>query len=451
MKTRTTKETFYEDIADLREQGGYYLEKNIFFLKYAGEKKRILDIGCNDGFFAEKLKAAGHTVVGIDISKAMLAEAKKKGIDVYKVNVESEKIPFPDASFDIVILSDIIEHIFDTDRLLAECYRLLVSKGKLFISTPNVASLGRRCMLLLGISPYLEFSPHLSTNGLPSVGHIRYYTVKTLSEQLNYHNFSVNTIEGDLCVVGPFSMRSFAQKIPTFCRQLLVVAEKASNIEKPEWEKYFYSRYKPVEKEWGIQDLMLHRQWYQGWLDYILSKHPTDFKDKTVLEIGCGLGATSSLLSDMGAKVTATDVSPKMLSIASKLRPDIEFFYMDIRKKVSAKKTYDYMFGFEVLEHIDRLEDAGKTIFTLLNKTGVFIGTTPYPYKKNMSDKTHVNVHYPEFWKTYFKKLGFSSVEIYPLSCFPYLWRIHSKLNIILPFFTGTPLFVSTQLIIAKK
>lgn len=226
MKHTPGRGTFYETVADSREQGGYFPEKSIFFLKFAGQKKKILDIGCNDGFFSEKLKNTGHIVTGIDISEQMLAQAKKRGIQVKKVDIESETLPFSDNSFDIVLLSDVIEHIFDTDRLLSECHRVLTPRGKLLISTPNIASLGRRFMLLFGISPYLEFSTHLETNGLPSVGHIRYYTVATLKKQLDYNRFRVLHIEGDLCNIGPVIVHTIGKWIPSFCRQLFVVAEK---------------------------------------------------------------------------------------------------------------------------------------------------------------------------------------------------------------------------------
>ena len=55
------------------------------------------------------------------------------------------------------------------------------------ISTPNIASLGRRLMLLFGLNPIIEVSP----NEAESSGHIRYFTFKSLEKLLNKHGFKV--------------------------------------------------------------------------------------------------------------------------------------------------------------------------------------------------------------------------------------------------------------------
>jgi ubiquinone/menaquinone biosynthesis C-methylase UbiE len=188
---------FYEKVQeDGRETGGYADVKIEFIKKQTGRGKRVLEIGCNDGFIGEKLLHQGNDVYGVDIVKRNLSYAEKRGIKTKLCNVEKQKMPFPDNYFDVVIIGDVIEHVFDTDAVLDECYRVLKKRGKLLLTTPNVASLGRRIMLLFGISPFLEYSIRLSTNGLPSVGHVRYYTEHTLRNQLEYHKFHSILIYG---------------------------------------------------------------------------------------------------------------------------------------------------------------------------------------------------------------------------------------------------------------
>lgn len=189
---------FYTDVQeDGRESGGYLGTKIRFIQNQSGFHKTILEIGCNDGFIGEKLLQQKNDVYGIDIVRKNLAQAKKRGLKTKFCNVEKQKLPFQRDFFDVVIIGDIIEHVFDTDFLLQECSRVLKTGGKLIVTTPNVASLGRRMMLLFGYSPYLEYSLHLSTNGLPSVGHIRYYTRDTLEKQLRYNNFHSPKTFGD--------------------------------------------------------------------------------------------------------------------------------------------------------------------------------------------------------------------------------------------------------------
>jgi 2-polyprenyl-3-methyl-5-hydroxy-6-metoxy-1,4-benzoquinol methylase len=188
---------FYEKVQeDGRETGGYADTKIEFIKNQTGHGNRVLEIGCNDGFIGEQLLHQDNDVYGVDIVKRNLSYAEKRGIKTKLCNVEKQKMPFHDDYFDIVILGDVIEHVFDTDAVLDECYRVLKKHGKLLLTTPNVASLGRRMMLLFGISPFLEYSIRLSTNGLPSVGHVRYYTKNTLKNQLEYHKFHSILIYG---------------------------------------------------------------------------------------------------------------------------------------------------------------------------------------------------------------------------------------------------------------
>ena len=91
-------------------------------------------------------------------------------------------------------------------------------------------------------------------------------------------------------------------------------------------------------------------------------------------------------------------------------------------------------------------------ISDLLEDGGIFIGTSPYPYKKNvLADETHNFVLHPENWKRLFLDNGFKSVETFPMSFLPSLWRINKNFNIKLPLYLPFKYFISTCLIIAKK
>lgn len=208
------EDKFYNQIQeDNRESGGYDKHKINFLIREIGNKKKILDVGCNDGFIGEIFLKRNNQVYGFDIVKKNLAKAGKKGIKVKYFKIGSGPFPYAPNFFDIVILGDVIEHIFDTDQLLRECKRVLKPKGKLLLSTPNVASFGRRFMLLFGTTPFLEHSLELTTNGLPSVGHIRYYTKDTLREQLEYNKFTVKIVEGNGIYLTPFLKSSVLGKL----------------------------------------------------------------------------------------------------------------------------------------------------------------------------------------------------------------------------------------------
>lgn len=216
------------------------------------------------------------------------------------------------------------------------------------------------------------------------------------------------------------------------------------------WDKYFHTRYRPLNAQWGHADLELHKRWYTPWINFIVDRYHITFTHKNILELGCGIAAVSGLISERGGIVTATDVTEDLLEISSGLQKKITFEYLDILQKPKQKEAFDIIMGFEVLEHLDRPDIAIRNISIMLKKGGVFIGSTPPPFKKNMTDPTHVNVHYPEYWRQLFLKT-FASVEVQPISVLPYLWKLHKKFNFILPWSTSLPSIVSTTLVVAKK
>lgn len=163
---------------------------------------RILDIGCGDGRFCLMLKKRLRTqdVVGIDIPEEAIRSASEKGVSAYRLNVGDEKLPFTDGFFDGVFCGEVIEHVYDTDQLLDEIFRVLSKKGKCILTTPNLASWYNRIFLLLGYQPiFTEVSlkhavGHMFPLGAGRAGHIRLFTLRALVELVRIHNFKIDSI-----------------------------------------------------------------------------------------------------------------------------------------------------------------------------------------------------------------------------------------------------------------
>lgn len=218
------KADFYTRVqADRREAAGIYAEKLAFIRRHTGTGKRVLDVGCNDGGVGALLLAQSNEVHGVDIAEDDLERARERGLIARRVNVEREQLPYEDGFFDVVVLADVIEHVFETDELLRECRRVLAAGGSLVVTTPNIASLGRRAMLLVGLSPFLEYSTELATAGLPSVGHIRYYTARDLRRQLLHHGLQVFELRGDGLNLGLLRL-PVGRFVPSLCTNLLCAA-----------------------------------------------------------------------------------------------------------------------------------------------------------------------------------------------------------------------------------
>lgn len=210
------KKSFYDTIPEDIEKMGYNSEKFNFILQSVGTNLQVLDIGCNDGLVGAKLMEKNNHIFGIDIVKREVLAAKKRGIEAIVLDIENEELPYKANFFDVVILTDVIEHVFDTDLLLSKIYKVLKPGGKLLITTPNVASLGRRLMLLLGYNPFLEYSTKYIDFAVAPVGHIRYYTLSDLARQLDRNKFRKVVVKGDRVNFILFSNALAAKILPSF-------------------------------------------------------------------------------------------------------------------------------------------------------------------------------------------------------------------------------------------
>jgi len=97
----------------------------------------LLDIGCAQGFFLFSASKAGYTTKGIEISQDAAAYAIKEfGLDVEAKPFE--ELRFPESSFDIVTLWQVLEHVPYPLTVLKEVYRILKPGGLVVASTPNI-------------------------------------------------------------------------------------------------------------------------------------------------------------------------------------------------------------------------------------------------------------------------------------------------------------------------
>lgn len=97
---------------------------------------RVLDLGCAEG---ATLVHLGRTkdAVGLDIFESKLAFARSRLPNVEFVLGSADALPFADASFDHILIRDVIHHIQDPSKVVAECARVLSPGGRLDILEPN--------------------------------------------------------------------------------------------------------------------------------------------------------------------------------------------------------------------------------------------------------------------------------------------------------------------------
>lgn len=104
--------------------------------------ERILEVGCGNGYYLSLLNRLGVRVelVGIDNDELALKEAAKFIGDkrVKLILADASKIPFPDNSFDKVVMSEVIEHVRDEKAVLKKVHRVLKKGGILTLTTCNL-------------------------------------------------------------------------------------------------------------------------------------------------------------------------------------------------------------------------------------------------------------------------------------------------------------------------
>jgi len=93
--------------------------------------KKILDVGCASGWFLHMLskKFPNAKCVGIDSYKDAIMYGKKKYKNLTLVDADGHKIPFSDESFDLVICTEMLEHVLDPNKVIQEIKRVLKPDG----------------------------------------------------------------------------------------------------------------------------------------------------------------------------------------------------------------------------------------------------------------------------------------------------------------------------------
>ena len=108
------------------------------YLESVDRESSILELGAGGGFLLEELWRAGfRDLTGSDITTSALQEMRARTGEIQVVGADAESLPFVDRAFDIVITSDVIEHLVRADSHLAEVRRILRPGGQYLLKTPS--------------------------------------------------------------------------------------------------------------------------------------------------------------------------------------------------------------------------------------------------------------------------------------------------------------------------
>ena len=143
----------------------------------------VLDCGCGAGQNAEALAARGWTVTAVTISEGEAARAGRSCARVVLADLE-RGLPDGAERYDVVLLSHVLEHLRNPERLLADGRRVLAPGGVVAVALPNVANWRVRLNLLCGHFDY-------ANSGIMDDTHVRFYTQASAARLLAENGYRV--------------------------------------------------------------------------------------------------------------------------------------------------------------------------------------------------------------------------------------------------------------------
>jgi 2-polyprenyl-3-methyl-5-hydroxy-6-metoxy-1,4-benzoquinol methylase len=222
--------------------------KALTYIKEHKAAKKILDVGCGDGLFMDRIRDALNgrkkiEIWGVDYSKYKLKKAEKKGHSVKWCDLE-KGLPFEDGTFDVIYAAELIEHLYNPDYFLEECYRVLKKNGVIIVSTPNLQAWYNRVLFMFGIQPiFYEVStksPAVGSGvlkkikkGEAPVGHVHVFNRAGLVDMLRQEGFEITKFLGAQFHALPkavhFIDKAFNSR-PSLASNLIAIAKK---VDKP--------------------------------------------------------------------------------------------------------------------------------------------------------------------------------------------------------------------------
>lgn len=169
---------------------------------------RVVELGAGGGHLGERLVSLGFTNITLsDFTVTTLTAMRERLPGVTIVEADASDLPFPDGSFDVVITTDVIEHLPDVDRHIAEVHRVLAGRGLYLVKTPN---------RLIADAYYRLRDMHDSYFWHPSM-----FTPGELRETFGRHGFDVHILPADRLtgaqlakLPGPAMLGRIAGKVP---------------------------------------------------------------------------------------------------------------------------------------------------------------------------------------------------------------------------------------------
>ncbi len=169
-------------------------------------KGKVLEIGCADGIFLDKLREEGFDVYGLDVYPKWIEKCKNKSINV-KCGDANEKLPYKNDFFDYVINFEMIAHLINPPKFIKEVKRVLKKDGKLLIESVNSAYWKYRISYLFAQTNNYQmlwpgcngYNKHYSMIWPEHKGiHLQHYSLNSCKQMLKDNGFHITDVSKEI-------------------------------------------------------------------------------------------------------------------------------------------------------------------------------------------------------------------------------------------------------------
>ncbi|MES2679693.1 MAG: class I SAM-dependent methyltransferase [Bacteroidota bacterium] len=212
-------------------KGNNWLKIQRHLLRYELIKKYkksgfLFDLGVGWGHFLLAGQQLGYSVYGIEISKNPYLYSKNDlGLPVD--HIDFFKMEKPDASFDIITMWDVLEHIDEANPVIKKCADLLKKDGYIFIQVPQIDS-------------FIARKKQANWN-MMGLDHVNYFSKKTITKLLESHGFEVVKIKSsiELKLLLMYTILPWIKKLKGKKKETISSAERQEyynkTTQKPQW------------------------------------------------------------------------------------------------------------------------------------------------------------------------------------------------------------------------
>jgi SAM-dependent methyltransferase len=154
---------FFDDLDQYHFEKLHHLLRLVDFDGYRG--RPVLDVGCGSGIDLARFARGGALVTGVDIAPSAIALARanfaQQDLPGRLEVANGEQLPFPDNSFDLVFAHGVVQYTSDPQRLVDECWRVLMPGGQAIVQVYNRISWLNALSQLMNVDLEHETAPVL--------------------------------------------------------------------------------------------------------------------------------------------------------------------------------------------------------------------------------------------------------------------------------------------------